>query len=267
MNRIDKKFIELNANGKKAFVAFITAGDPDLRVTEELVLSLTRCGVDIVELGVPFSDPMADGPTIQRASERALKNKVSLEGILRLVKRLRTNTQIPLALMSYYNPIFKYGINRFVKDAVKDGVDGVIVPDLPPEEAKDLLNISRKLDFATIFLLSPTSTEERIKLIAKESTGFIYYVSLTGVTGAREELPEEELFFMIREIKKYTAKPICVGFGISRSGQAKRLCRISDGVIVGSAIVRMIEGNLGKGYLVGRVEKFVKGIAGAIHGG
>ena len=267
MNRIDKKFIELSNHGKKAFVAFITAGDPDLRGTEELVLSLTRCGVDIVELGVPFSDPMADGPTIQKASERALKNKVSLKGILRLVKRLRTNTQIPLVLMSYYNPIFKYGTKKFVKDAVKVGVDGVIVPDLPPEEAKDLLNISRKSDFATIFLLSPTSTEERIRLIAKESTGFIYYVSLTGVTGAREDLPEEELFSMLREIKKYNTKPICGGFGISRPEQAKRLCSISDGVIVGSAIVKIIEENLDKEYLIGRVEKFVKGIAGAIHGG
>ena len=266
MNRIDKKFIELKKNhGKKAFLAFVTAGDPDLKTTENIVIALARCGVDIMELGVPFSDPMADGPTIQKASERALKNKVSLEDILRLVKRLRKDTQLPLVLMSYYNPIFKYGTKRFVQDAVRVGVDGVIVPDLPPEEAGDLIDVSRKMDFATIFLLSPTSTKERIRLIARESTGFIYYVSLTGVTGAREKLPERELFSNINEIKRYTTKPVCAGFGISKPEQARRLCRVSDGVIVGSAIVRLIEENIGKKSLIDRVERFVKRMADAVH--
>ena len=256
MSRIREKFEELRKNREKAFIAFITAGDPDLATTKSLVLELERRGVDIIELGVPFSDPLADGPTIQAASERALKNKVSLRDVLDLVKDLRRKTQIPLALLTYYNPVYKYGLERFVGEAVKGGVDGVIVPDLPPEEGKDLRNFSQKMGLDTIFLVAPTSTIKRIRLASRYSSGFIYYVSLTGVTGAREKLAEA-IKLTINRIRRLTGKPIAVGFGISRPDQVREIASFADGVIVGSAIVRKVEENLGRKGLVREVGKFV----------
>lgn len=263
MNRIDKKFKELRRNKKKAFILYITAGDPDIKTTERLVIESDRCGVDILELGVPFSDPIADGPTIQAASVRALRNRVNLGKIFGLVKGVRKKTDIPIALMTYYNPIFVYGIKDFVKDAIAAGVDGVIVPDLPPEEADELILCSNKYDFRHIFLLSPTSSRERIKLVSKRTSGFIYYVSLTGVTGARERLPKD-IANNVRRIKRLTKKPVCVGFGVSQPDQARSIARVSDGIIVGSAAIRLIEKNLKKKDLAKILGRFVKGLIKAV---
>ena len=259
MNRIDAKFRELKAQGKKALIIYLTCGYPDLNTTEKLVLESEKRGVDIVELGVPFSDPLADGPVIQEASERALKRKIALRDILALVKRIRSKSQIPLCLMGYYNPIFSFGRERFVNEAVKSGVDGVIIPDLPPEEDRELVSLAKEADFKTIFFLSPTSSVERIKSIIRVSTGFIYYVSLTGVTGARQGL-SPDLRRNMETIKKYARKPLCVGFGISRQEHIGEVFKIADGAIVGSAVIKVIKDNIGKKDLVEKTGKFIEGL-------
>jgi len=257
MNRIDKKFKELKKRRKKAFVAFIMAGDPSIAITRKLVFELEKQGADIIELGVAFSDPLADGPTIQRASERALKRKANLDSACNLVRNVRLKTQIPIAFLTYYNILYHYGLERFVEKAKSSGVDGVIVPDLPPEESGELRRIARKKGFSLIHLLAPTSSRQRIKMISNASTGFIYYVSLTGTTGARKELPKD-LSASLRLIKRSTNKPVCVGFGISRPGQVKAISRLADGVIVGSAIIKTIEKNISEQKLVENVGKFVR---------
>lgn len=257
MNRIDQKFKELRKRKKKAFIAFITAGDPSLQLTEELVLAFEKSGVDVVELGVPFSDPLADGPTIQASSQRALKKHVNLIKIFHLVQGIRQKSQIPLALMTYYNPVFHYGEKDFVRQAKESGVDGMIVPDLPPEEADTLMRLAKKAELATVFFIAPTTTPQRMKRIAQASTGFIYYVSLTGVTGARRQLPPAFLQ-QIHTAKRLTAKPICVGFGVSSPRQVKSIARAADGVIVGSAIINAIVKNKGNRYLVQNVSRFVR---------
>ncbi|MBI5024351.1 MAG: tryptophan synthase subunit alpha [Candidatus Omnitrophica bacterium] len=256
-NRIDVKFKELKKKKKKAFIAFITTGDPDLRTTERLVLAFEGAGVDIVELGVPFSDPLADGPTIQAASQRALKKHVNLENILATVKRVRQRSQIPIALMTYYNPVFHYGEERFARKAKTCGVDGIIVPDLPPEEGDGLIRAARENGLVTVFFLAPTTTQRRMKRIVNASTGFIYYVSLTGVTGARQKLPRT-ITGQVKLARKLTHKPICVGFGISTPAQVKMVANVADGVIVGSAIVNAIAQNKGKKQLVANVARFVQ---------
>ncbi|MDD3374612.1 MAG: tryptophan synthase subunit alpha [Candidatus Omnitrophica bacterium] len=263
MNRIDQKFKSLSKQKKKAFIAFITAGDPNLKTTEELVLAFEKSGVDIVELGVPFSDPLADGPTIQEASYRALKNKVSIIKILDSVKRIRKVSEIPICLMTYYNPVFHFGDTKFVAQAKAAGVDGVIIPDLPPEEASELIQEARKKDFSTIFFLSPTTKKERISIIEKASSGFIYYVSIAGVTGARKALPKN-LKENLKKIKRSIKKPLCVGFGISNAQQAKEISKCCDGVIVGSAIIKEIIKNKGKKNLVSNVTRFVSSLSAAI---
>jgi tryptophan synthase alpha chain len=235
--RISETFKRLQEEGKKAFIPYIMSGDPSLEKTKDIVLLFEECGADIVELGVPFSDPLADGPVIQRASERALKNKVTLRKVISHVKELRSFTRIPLVLMTYFNPVFKYGIESFIKDAKDAGVDGVIIPDLPPDEAADFILLARKAALDTIFLLAPTSTGERIIKVVKASTGFIYYVSITGTTGA-SLLFDGSMEALISNIKRYTDKPIAVGFGVSNPENASAVAKISDGVIVGSAIVR-----------------------------
>ncbi len=265
MSRIRETFKELKRKREKAFIAFLTAGDPNLKATGALVIELEKRGVDIIELGVPFSDPLADGPTIQAASERALKNKVSLKDILGLVKTLRKKVKIPLVLLTYYNPIHRYGLERFAKDAAKAGVDGVIVPDLPPEEGTELKTYMGKVDLDIIFLVAPTSSSERIKLVARNSTGFIYYVSLTGVTGARDELTES-IKPTLRKIHRFTKKPIAVGFGISSPRQVKETVPFAEGVIVGSAIVKVVEENLNHKNLTGKVGNFVEGLVKAAKG-
>jgi len=238
-SRIEKTFKRLKKEGKKAFIPYIMAGDPSLQMTKDIVLLFEKCGADIVELGVPFSDPLADGPTIQRASERALKNGVTLRKVISLVKDVRQKTQIPIVLMTYYNPVFKYREDDFIRDAKDAGVDGVIVPDLPPDEAEDFIKISKKTNLNTIFLLAPTSTEDRIKKVIRASSGFIYYVSITGITGAALLL-DGSMEVSISNIKKYTDKPIAVGFGVSTPLEATAVAKVSDGVIVGSAIVKRI---------------------------
>ena len=257
MNRIDKKFQELKLKNKKAFIAFITAGDPNLKTTQELVLAFEKSGADIVELGVPFSDPLADGPTIQAASQRSLANGTTLQKIFTLVKDIRKKSSIPIALMMYYNPIFHYGEKKFIDTAKACGVDGVIVPDLPPEEASQLMALARAQDISTVFFLSPTTTKERMKRVISASSGFIYYVSLTGVTGARREIPAS-FVRQVKQAKAMTNKSICVGFGISTPEQVKAISKISDGVIVGSAIVSEIFKNKGNKNLVKNVSRFVK---------
>lgn len=263
MNRIEERFKRLRGEGKKAFIPFITAGDPDLDTTYKLAVEFARLGADVLELGIPFSDPLADGPTIQAAARRALDNQTKVKDVLQLVKRLRGETDIPIALLTYYNPVFRFGPQKFVAQAGQAGVDGLIVPDLPPEEAGELCRAAEENDLAVIFLLAPTSDRERIKKIAALSRGFIYYVSLTGTTGTRQSLPEE-LADKLRQIKEITTKPVCVGFGVSSPEQAKEIAGIADGVIVGSAIIKIIEQNLGRNDLADRVVEFARALREAV---
>jgi tryptophan synthase alpha chain len=265
MNRIDVLFKRLKKERKKALIVYITAGDPSLRVTERLMAELEKCGTDLIELGIPFSDPLADGPTIQKASQRALLKGVDIRSILKTARRARKKAKLPTVFMTYYNPVFRYGLENFVRDSKASGIDGVIVPDLPPEEAKELIDISKKRDFAVIFLAAPTSTKKRLEVIASKSRGFIYYVSLTGTTGARKRLPGD-IIKHVSGLKRITKKPVCVGFGVSNASQAGRIARIADGVIVGSAVIKIIEANIGKSTLYKNVGRFVRGIAEAVHG-
>ena len=238
MSRIKNRLASLNGN--KALVAFYTAGDPDMEASKEIFAVIEKNGADIVEIGVPFSDPLADGPTIQASSHRSLKNGTTLKKIIRMVADIRKTSELPVVLMTSFNPIFVYGQKEFVADAVKAGVDGVIIPDLPHEEAEEFLAIADGLDM--IFLLAPTSTPDRIQQIGKISKGFIYYISLTGTTGTKESLSvglEEK----VSEIKNSVSLPVLVGFGISGPEQAAEAAKFSDGVILGSAIVKLIETN------------------------
>ena len=238
MSRIKDRLASLNGN--KALVAFYTAGDPDMDASKEIFAVIEKNGADIVEIGVPFSDPLADGPTIQASSYRSLNNGTTLKKIIRMVADIRKTSELPVVLMTSFNPIFVYGQKEFVADAVKAGVDGVIIPDLPHEEAEEFLAIADGLDM--IFLLAPTSTPDRIQQIGKISKGFIYYISLTGTTGTKESLSvglEEK----VSEIKNSVSLPVLVGFGISGPEQAAEAAKVSDGVILGSAIVKLIETN------------------------
>jgi tryptophan synthase alpha chain len=264
MNRIDKKFQELRDEGAKAFMPYLCAGDPTPELTSKLLLTLEEAGADLIELGVPFSDPIADGPTIQRASERALTHHISLQQILEMVATVRKQTDIPIALMSYYNPIFRMGEDAFCKAAQDAGVDGVIVPDMPPEQAQSLLEIAPNYNLATIFLVAPTSPSERMQLIASVSTGFVYCVSVTGVTGARAML-SDEIAPMIAELRKHTDKPISVGFGVSTPDQASQVAQIADGVIVGSAIINVIEEHINdEAKLLTAVKQFALDLAAGV---
>ena len=257
MNRIDATFKKLKAARKKAFIAFITAGFPDLTTTEKLILALEASGADIIELGIPFSDPVADGVLIQEASLWALeRNKVNLAKVLKLVKDARKKTQIPICFMSYYNPIFVFGEEKFLLQAKACGVDGVIIPDLPPEEGRRLAAISRRIGVDVINFIAPTTKPQRIKFISRLARGFIYYVSLTGTTGTRLSLPAD-LKIKIKQVKRLCAKPVCVGFGVSNPSQVKLVAKVADGVIVGSAIVKKIKENIGNPDLVKRVSRFV----------
>ncbi len=263
--RIQKTFARLKANGEKALITFITAGDPDLKTSKEIMFELEKSGADIIELGIPFSDPMADGTTIQAASERALKNGITLKDVLKLVRDVRQKTEIPIILFGYYNPIFAYGVKRFAVSAKKAGADGVLVVDLPPEEAAELKKETDKLSLDLIFLLTPTSDAARIKLVAEKASGSIYYVSVAGVTGVRKNV-SSDLKHSINAIKKNTSLPICVGFGISTGKQVKEVSSIADGVVVGSAIVKMIAHSEGKKGFVKDVGSFVSNLKAATKG-
>jgi len=240
MNIIDKKFKELKKQNKKAFIAYMTAGFPNLKFTENFIKICELNNVDILELGIPFSDPLADGPVIQEASALSLKKGTNISKVLALVKKLRkTNIKIPIVFMSYANPILSYGTEIFFKQCKQSGVNGVIVPDLPVEEVGGLHKIAKKHGIDNILLMAPTTTDKRLKKIAKLSQGFIYYVSLTGTTGVRRHLPTD-IRKRVRKIKLLTRKPVCVGFGISSTEQAANITAVADGIIVGSAIVKLV---------------------------
>ena len=264
MSRIEKTFEQLRSRGEKALIAYIMAGDPTLKRTEEFVLTLEQAGADIIELGVPFSDPIADGPVIQRAGQRALKEKTSLRDILKLVSNLRFKTEIPLVLMTYTNPVLKFGINGFVREAVSSGLDGVILPDLPPEEGEPLITLAEKNGLDVILLAAPTTPRERLAKIVRRTQGFIYYVSITGITGASLR-GLREIKSRIRGIRRLTAKPIAVGFGISTPEQAASLSEVADGIVVGSAIVKLIEEFQDQPELLTTIDAFIKSLNQALN--
>jgi tryptophan synthase alpha chain len=239
-SRISKRFAELRASGELGLVAYLTAGDPSLDATLKFVLALAQAGADVIELGVPFSDPLADGPTIQRASERALKSGTSLAGVLELVRRIRQSSQVPLVLFSYYNPILQMGLEKFAAAAAQSGADGVLATDLTPEESDDYRRILRAHHLDTIFLAAPTSNDERLKLISAASSGFLYLISRTGVTGAKDTLPDD-LPSLLRRARQFTQLPIAVGFGISLPGHVSVLGGLADAAVVGSSLVSEIE--------------------------
>jgi tryptophan synthase alpha chain len=235
--RISKRFQELKAEGRKAFIPYIMAGAPSLKRTHELIGILEAGGADIIELGVPFTDPVADGPVIQRAAEQALARGVTLRKVLGLVKKARKKTQIPIVLMTYYNPVFRYGVEAFARDASEAGVDGLIVPDLPPHEAGELIRPARRHGLDTIFLFAPTSTDDRHRIVAKRSRGFIYYVSIAGITGSKLEV-DRTTARSIKAMKALSDLPVAIGFGVSNPDEAAKVAALADGVIVGSAIVK-----------------------------
>lgn len=265
MNRIDEKFKELRKLSRKAFIPYITAGDPDMERSKRIILALAEEGADIIEIGIPFSDPLADGPIIQNAIKRSLDAGCTVKKVLKLTSSLRKKTLVPFVFMTYYNIIYHYGIERFVSDAKRSGVDGLIVPDLPMEEAGELRKITLKEGVHLIMLTAPTTPLARFKKIASFSRGFTYHVSLTGVTGVRKNL-EGELKKDIKKFKRAAKIPVCVGFGVSNARQAGEIASFADGVIVGSAIIRLIEKNLSnKRQILGKVRAFARGIAKAVH--
>ncbi|MEK7444615.1 MAG: tryptophan synthase subunit alpha [candidate division NC10 bacterium] len=256
MSRLQGTFERLRARGERALIPYFTAGDPSLALTGKLVVEAARQGADIIELGIPFSDPLADGPVIQRATQRALQAGVSLPRVLELVRELRGEVSVPLVFLTYYNPVFAFGLKAFCQTAVEAGVDGVIVADLPPEEAGPLQAEARPAGLDLIHLVAPTSTPARMRKIARASSGFIYMVSLTGVTGERAALPAD-LLPHLRALRGITTKPVCVGFGIGNPEQAAVVGRFADGVIVGSAIVRVVEEHAGSPALIPEVGRFI----------
>ncbi|MBI1760383.1 MAG: tryptophan synthase subunit alpha [Acidobacteria bacterium] len=257
MTRISAKWQQLKAEGRKAFIPYITAGDPDLATTEALLLALADAGADIIELGVPFSDPMADGPVIQRASERALLKSLGVADILPMVERVRQHSQVPLMLFTYFNPLLQFtreGLGAKLKAA---GLDGVLITDLIPEEADAFVAEMRGADIDTIFLAAPTSPDERLKLIAQYSSGFVYVVARTGVTGMRESVATEA-HSLVERVRQYTPLPVAVGFGISKPEHVRDVWRYADGAVVGTRLVLEIENNLGAPDLVERVTQLVR---------
>ena len=237
MSRLESVFKQKN---HKALIAYVTVGYPSIEATLKVVPLLAESGCDIVELGIPFSDPMADGATIQRASFKALENGVTTSLCLDIAKKLSKKTSIPLVFMTYFNPIYQYGLEKFCHDCVASGIDGLIVPELPPEEGDELGNLAGKSGVDLIYFLAPTSVEERIKMVANKARGFIYLVSIAGVTGARNELPPD-LGKFISRVKQLAKQPVCVGFGISTPEQAARIAQTADGVIIGSKLIQLLE--------------------------
>tara|TARA_B110000046_G_scaffold35220_1_gene38430 strand:+ start:533 stop:1351 length:819 start_codon:yes stop_codon:yes gene_type:complete len=244
MNRIKRTFANLKKNNKKALGIFLTAGDPDLETSLGILVNLPKNGADFIEIGMPFSDPMADGPVIQESSERALKSGMNLEKCLSLVKTFREiNNEVPIILMGYYNPIYKYGREIFVKKALEYGVDGLIIVDLPPEEDEELYNYSEKHNLSLIRLITPTTNKKRLARILNDATGFIYYVSITGITGTQAANPDDVLL-KLNNVRQYTKLPVVIGFGIRTPEQALKMSKISDGIVVGSAVVEKIKYSL-----------------------
>lgn len=260
MGRLENRFQELKARGEKALVCFVTAGDPSAEQTVEVVDALARAGADAVELGIPFSDPLADGPSVQASSQRALEKGMTTRTALEIVRKIRaSNPDLPLVIMTYYNPIRRYGLAQYAKDARTAGADAHIVTDLTPEEAGDWKAHSDANGLDTVFLLAPTSTPARIGVVARLSRGFIYCVSRTGVTGAREDVPAE-LREVVATIRAQTSEPICVGFGVSTPEHVRKICVFADGAVVGSALVDLIHRHRDSADLIARVSEYVAGL-------
>ena len=259
MGRIADVFANLKQQGKKGLIPFITAGDPDLATTEQLLIALSKAGATLIELGVPFSDPMADGPVIQRASERALKHSFGVQDILDTAGRARKQIDTPIILFSYYNPLLQFGLQRLAQAVSEAGVDGVLVTDLTPEESGEFEATLREHDLDMIFLVAPTSTDERLRLVAEHASGFIYAVSRAGVTGTREKV-SVEAEKLVNRVRQFSSLPVAVGFGISNAAQVADVHRYADAVVVGSAIVAEMERLEGSPELVERIEKFLIGL-------
>jgi tryptophan synthase alpha chain len=262
-SKLDRTFALLRQRGEKALIAYVMAGDPSLQDTEQLVVELEQAGADIIELGVPFSDPIADGPVIQQAAERALRSGTSLRTILSMVTRLRARTKIPLVLMAYYNNIHAFGPERFCQEAAQAGIDGLILPDMPPDEAGPLKGPAAAAGLPLIFLLAPTSTAARRAFVARQSQGFVYYVSLTGITGAKLR-NVSDVGKNVEKIRKITHIPVAVGFGVATPEDAAAVAAIADGVIVGSAIVKLIAAHRQKPEMVKHVAEFVRSLKTAM---
>lgn len=256
MTRIETTFAALRQKQETALIPFLTAGDPDMGTTAKLIRALADNGADLIELGVPFSDPMADGPTIQAASERALAAGATVKKVLQLVADVRIDCQVPLVLMGYYNPIFRYGAEQFAKDAVAAGVDGLLLVDLPPEEAGEISQIMQAAGIALITLLAPTTPTERMRKLAAQAEGYLYYVSMTGVTGAQKISPSD-IRQAVEELKGMSKVPVGVGFGISTVEDARAVGEFADGVVVGSALVKLIAENAQSDELLPRVGRFI----------
>lgn len=256
MTRIDKTFAALKAKRETALIPFLTAGDPDLEATAQLIRTFAENGADLIELGVPFSDPMADGPTIQAASERALAGGTTVEKVLQLVAEVRCDCQVPLVLMGYYNPVFRYGVERFARDAAAAGVDGLLLVDLPPEEAGEISAALKNAGIAMITLLAPTTPPERMRKLAQAAEGYIYYVSMTGVTGTQKITPTE-IRATVEEIQRTAEVPVGVGFGITTAEDARAVGAFADGVVVGSALVKIIAENAGSDELLPKAGRFI----------
>lgn len=259
MGRIAEVFANLKQEGKKGFIPFITAGDPNLETTCELLVELSRVGAAVIELGVPFSDPMADGPVIQRASERALRHGFALQAVLETAAKARRRMNVPIVLFSYYNPLMQYGLAKLSRDAKEAGIDGVLVTDLVREESGELSAALRANDLDTIFIVAPTSTDDRLQLITERASGFIYAVSRAGVTGTREDISSESKKLVDR-VRLFSDLPIAVGFGISSAAQVAKTWAYADAAVVGSAIVAEIERSTGESDLVRHIGDFARGL-------
>ena len=263
MGRIGDKFESLREKKEKALIVYLTAGDPSLEITKKLILGLEKAGVDILEIGVPFSDPTADGPVIQAASQRALKAGTTLEGVLNLVTEVRKVSEIPIVLFGYFNPIFAYGVKKFAHDARRVGVDGVLVVDLPYEEANELRIYTDAVGIDFISLIAPTTDGKRLNKIAADAMGFLYYISITGITGTAA--PKiDNIKTEVKKIRKITKLPIAVGFGISKPQQAQEIARFADGIVIGSAVVRLIDENKNNPDLVKIVSDYARDIKKAL---
>ena len=258
-NRIDKKFCDLKKQNKKALACFVTSCDPSLELSEKIINSLPNYGADIIEIGIPFSDPMADGPTIQLSSNRAISKGINLEDIFYLASEAkRVKNDLPIILMGYYNLILYFGIKKFVKKCKENGVDGLIIVDLQPEEDEDLINELNKNQIDLIRLITPTTDEVRLKLILKNANGFLYFVSVMGITG-QKSADLNELEKSVKFIKKHTNLPVVPGFGIKNSTDVNNICKIADGAVVGSSIIKIIEENLNdKQKMLSQIDKFSK---------
>jgi tryptophan synthase alpha chain len=262
MNRIEKTFSDLKQKNEKALVGFVTAGDPSPDMSMKIILGMCRSGLDILELGIPFSDPTADGPVIQRSSERSLENGTSLTSVLEMTRSIRAETHIPIILFSYYNPIFNYGPKRFYRDAIAAGADGVLVVDLPPEESDELTSEWGGEAFSLIRLVAPTTPQARMALIAGTGEGFLYLVSKTGVTGSHG-LDLKDIAEKVARLRETTQLPICVGFGISTPEHVAGIAAVADGVVVGSAFEKLIEENINASGLADILSESVKTLKAA----